>query len=58
MNLTFETELEDDGRWLMEVPELSGVIVYGKSEKDAMVKASALAFRVLDEQQKNDESRY
>jgi hypothetical protein len=28
MNLLIEVEREDDGRWIAEVPELPGVIVY------------------------------
>ena len=50
MNLTFETELENDGRWIAEVPELCGVMAYGSSKLEALVKAEALALRVLAEQ--------
>lgn len=49
MNLTFETEQEEDGRWLAEVPELPGVMAYGASEREAIGKAEALALRVLAE---------
>jgi predicted RNase H-like HicB family nuclease len=49
MNLTFETEQEEDGCWLAEVPELAGVMTYGTTKLDAMTKAKALALRVLDE---------
>jgi predicted RNase H-like HicB family nuclease len=56
MNLTFETELEDDGRWLAEVPELAGVMAYGATQMEAMAKAEILAFRVLAEQLKNGKS--
>jgi predicted RNase H-like HicB family nuclease len=47
MILRIETELEVDGRWLAEVPELPGVLVYGKTEREAKSKAQALALRVL-----------
>ena len=47
MILRIETELEVDGRWLAEVPELPGVLVYGKTENEAKSKAKALALRVL-----------
>jgi predicted RNase H-like HicB family nuclease len=47
MQLTIETELETDGRWIAEVPELSGVLAYGVTESEAAAKAEALAFRVL-----------
>ncbi|HQZ86521.1 MAG TPA: type II toxin-antitoxin system HicB family antitoxin [Actinomycetota bacterium] len=49
MNLTLDVELEDDGRWLAEVPELPGVLAYGSSVGEAMAKAKALALRVLAE---------
>lgn len=47
MILRIETELEVDGRWLAEVPELPGVLVYGKTEREAKSKAQALALRVI-----------
>jgi predicted RNase H-like HicB family nuclease len=56
MNLTIETEQEDDGRWLAEVPELMGVLAYGATREDAMLKAEALAFRVLAERLEHGES--
>jgi predicted RNase H-like HicB family nuclease len=55
MNLTFETELEDDGRWLTEVPEIAGVVAYGTTEMEAMAKAEALACRALAEQLEHGE---
>ncbi len=45
--LTVEFDREDDGRWIAEVPELPGVLVYGDSRDDALSKAQALALRVL-----------
>lgn len=56
MNLTFETELEDDGRWIAEVPELPGVMAYGKTEQLAIASAEALALRALAERIENHES--
>jgi len=47
MRLTIETEREDDGRWLAEVPELPGVLAYGATHSQATAKAEALALRVL-----------
>ncbi len=38
---------EDDGRWLAEIPELPGVLVYGQTENDAITKVKALCLRVL-----------
>lgn len=47
MNLTIECERDEDGRWLAEVPQLPGVIVYGSDRMDAIAKAQVLALRVL-----------
>ena len=56
MNLTFHTELEEDGRWIAEVPELPGVMAYGATELEAMGNAEALALRSLAERIENNES--
>jgi predicted RNase H-like HicB family nuclease len=56
MNFTIEHELEEDGRWLAEVPELPGVLAYGATAREAMVKAEALALRVLAERLETNES--
>jgi predicted RNase H-like HicB family nuclease len=45
--LTIEIEQEEDGRWLAEVPELPGVMSYGQTREEAIVRAKALALRVL-----------
>lgn len=47
MQLTIESEREDDGRWLAEVTRLPGVLAYGVTANDAMAKAEVLALRVL-----------
>jgi predicted RNase H-like HicB family nuclease len=57
MNLTIETEQEDDGRWIAEVPELPGVLTYGATREEAMRKAEILALRVVAEQLEHGESR-
>ena len=49
MMLTIEFEREDDGRWIADVRELPGVMVYGQTKDEARAKAHALAFRVLAE---------
>jgi len=46
-DFTVDVELETDGRWIGEVPELPGVLVYGDSRDQVVAKAKALAFRVL-----------
>ena len=47
MNFSIEYEQEEDGRWLAEVMELPGVLVYGKTSQEAIAKAEALALRVM-----------
>ncbi|MEM8534990.1 MAG: type II toxin-antitoxin system HicB family antitoxin [Chloroflexota bacterium] len=49
MQLTIDYEQEEDGRWIAEVLELPGVLVYGSSEEEAIAHARALALRVLAE---------
>jgi predicted RNase H-like HicB family nuclease len=49
MGLTVEVEQEVDGRWFAEIPELPGVLAYGTSRPEAIVRSQALALRVLAE---------
>lgn len=56
MQVSLVVEREDDGRWIAEVPELPGVIVYGATESEAMAKAEVLALRVLAERIENSET--
>lgn len=57
MNFTLECEQETDGRWLAEVPQLAGVLVYGSSCSQAMAKAEILALRVLAERLEHGEAK-
>lgn len=57
MHLSIETEREDDGRWLAEVPELPGVLAYGATAEEAAGKAEILALRVLAERLEHGEAR-
>jgi predicted RNase H-like HicB family nuclease len=54
--LTIEIELEEDGRWIGEVPELPGVIAYGATEDEARKKVAALALRVIADRIEHGES--
>lgn len=51
LTFTIETEQETDGRWIAEVIEIPGAMVYGQTTTDAIAKAQAqaLALRVLAE---------
>jgi predicted RNase H-like HicB family nuclease len=57
MDLRIESQREDDGRWFAEVSGLPGVNAYGDTRDAAMVKAEALAFRVLAEWLENSETK-
>jgi predicted RNase H-like HicB family nuclease len=45
--MMIEIEREEDGRWIAEIPDLSGVMTYGQTRDEAIRKAQALALRVL-----------
>ena len=47
VSLKIEIEREKDGRWIAEVPDLPGVMAYGKTRAQAVAKAQALALRVI-----------
>ncbi len=57
MNLSIESEREEDGRWLAEVPQLPGVLAYGASRDEALTKVQVLTLRVLAERIEHLESR-
>ena len=57
MNFSIECEQEVDGRWIAEVPQLPGVLCYGKTADEAMAKAEVLALRAMAERLENSESR-
>lgn len=56
MALHIELEREDDGRWIAEVVELPGVMVYAASQKDAVLKAQLLALQVIADKLEHGES--
>jgi predicted RNase H-like HicB family nuclease len=45
--MRIETERETDGRWIAEVPDLPGVMVYGQTREEAITRVEALALRVI-----------
>ena len=47
MNFKIEFELEDDGRWIAEIPEIPGVLAYGETREEAKASVEALALRVV-----------
>jgi predicted RNase H-like HicB family nuclease len=46
-NFTIDLEQEEDGRWIAEVLELPGVLVYGTTQEEAVFNVQALALRVI-----------
>ena len=54
--MRLELEQEEDGRWLAEVPDLPGVLVYGHSREEASSRAKALALRVLADRLEHGET--
>ena len=56
VNLRIETEQEDDGRWIAEVPDLPGVMVYANSRDEAVARVKAMALRTLADRLENGES--
>jgi predicted RNase H-like HicB family nuclease len=54
--LRVEMEREDDGRWVVDIVDLPGVMAYGTSEHEAISKAAALALRVIAERLEQGEA--
>ncbi len=54
--LRIEFEQEADGRWIAEIPELSGVMAYGATQQEAQAKVEALALRVLADRLEHGET--
>jgi predicted RNase H-like HicB family nuclease len=56
MNLNIELEQETDGRWIAEIDELNGVLVYGETREEAIKKVKTLALRVIADRLENGET--
>jgi predicted RNase H-like HicB family nuclease len=54
-SMKIELEQETDGRWIAEIPDLPGVLVYGTTRNEAVAKAEALALRVIADRLDNGE---
>ncbi|HOO76306.1 MAG TPA: type II toxin-antitoxin system HicB family antitoxin [bacterium] len=54
--MKIDVEREEDGRWIAEVPELPGVMTYGKTRDDAVSKAQSLALRAIADRLDHGES--
>ena len=54
--LKVEMSREVDGRWIADIPALPGVTVYGRTRKQALVGAEALALRVIADRLEHGEA--
>ena len=56
VDMRIEIEQEEDGRWLTEIPDLPGVMVYGSTREEAVARVKALALRVLADRLEHGET--
>ena len=47
VTLRVEFELETDGRWIADIPDLPGVMAYGQTREEAGARVQARALRVI-----------
>ena len=47
---------EDNGRWLADIPALPGVTAYGRTKKQALAAAEALALRLIADRLEHGEA--
>lgn len=47
LRFVIETEMEMDGRWIAEIPQVPGALAYGATKEEAISKAYAIALRVV-----------
>jgi predicted RNase H-like HicB family nuclease len=57
MHLKIELGREDNGRWIAEIPQLPGVMVYGATADEASARVQILALRVLAERLEQGEAK-
>ena len=56
MRFAVEIEKEKDGRWIAEIPQIPGVMAYGRTRAQAVTRVEALALRVLAERIEHGET--
>jgi len=54
--LKVELFREEDGRWLADIPALPGVTSYGRTKKQAIAAAEALALRLIADRLEHGEA--
>jgi predicted RNase H-like HicB family nuclease len=55
MECNIEVLEEEDGRWLAVVPELLGVMTYGRTPAEARASVQALALHVIADRMEHGE---
>ncbi|HET6582515.1 MAG TPA: type II toxin-antitoxin system HicB family antitoxin [Nannocystaceae bacterium] len=55
LQLTIELDRETDGRWIAEIPELPGVLAYGDTEAEAIVRVKAVALVEIGDRMQHGE---
>jgi predicted RNase H-like HicB family nuclease len=57
LRFIIETELETDGRWIAEIPQVPGALAYGTTREEAVNKAYAIALRsIADDVEHSDQA--
>ena len=51
-----DVEREDDGRWIAEIEEVPGALVYGNTREEAVAKVQALVLRILADRLEHGEA--
>jgi predicted RNase H-like HicB family nuclease len=54
--MRIELEQEEDGRWIAEVPDVSGAMLYANTRDEALARVKALVLRVLADRLEHGES--
>lgn len=54
--MNIEIEREEDGRWIAEVTSLPGVMVYGATREEVIIKVETLALRVIADRLEHGET--
>jgi len=56
LHYDIETEQETDGRWIAEAIGLPGVVVYARTQDEAIRHVEAMALRVLADRVESEDS--
>jgi predicted RNase H-like HicB family nuclease len=56
--LNIELDRETDGRWIAEIPQIPGVMVYGSSRENAVAEVRKLALNVLADDEKDSHEAF